>query len=87
MAKTAAVVGQEQPPAEFPVNLSEYLAELGKKNIESTKAFANLMKTQKDMVPRTRAEWAKLLELFKKKPTAIPWPRWVAQNLKKEGGN
>lgn len=84
MSKKAAEVPADQSePTEFPITLDEFLGGFGKKAIETRKAFAHLMKSKGKTGHKPSTEWAKLFELFQKKPTSVPWNDWVKSN---EGG-
>lgn len=65
--------------AEFPVSLDEFIGSLPKAQIESRRAFGDLMqKTERGKKPA--AQWQRLYELFQGQPTDMPWAQWLSQN-------
>jgi len=82
MAKNLAQTAASEPD-EYPITFNEYLAGFGQKHIESRQAFAQLMKTQGTNGHKPRTEWEALFEMFKSKPTSVPWNEWIKP---KKGG-
>lgn len=78
MASAKEKKSRSKPAGSFPVPLKEFLATADMQP-ESRSGFrAQLASSGMATGKRTRAEWQKLFELFKTRPTSIDWGKWVA---------
>ena len=71
-----------EEPTEFPVTLTEYLSEIPQAQTELKCGFNRLCQTEGLTGSKMRAEWQRLFDLFKTKPTAIKWSLWASKGGK-----
>lgn len=68
-------------PAEFPLTLEEFLAEISDSKVEPKATFRYIAETEGIGGSKPRAEWRRLYELSCTKPCNLTWKEWT------KGGN
>ncbi|KAA0888764.1 hypothetical protein [Oryzomonas rubra] len=67
---------------EFPVTLTEFLAEIQHSQAERKASFEHLCKKEGINGRKTRAEWNALITSFDNKPVGTTWTDWQNQGGK-----